>query len=267
MAQPRSTCCARCGDPKTDTAAFYRKGTFADGSPKLFPLCKKCAADDSRRPEKRQYSKDLKAKKRREAGVPERKRGASEFCPQGHRKADNLRPGRYDCAACHREAQLERGRSAGAQPQSKLGDNWSCGHDPKSSVRFVKGKPKGCKYCHREAQRRRPFNYGAWRRYYDANKKQLQDYGRAWRAVNRPQSQPWRKAGSAKEYTDLVQADPCVYCGGPSSAIDHIVAVTRGGSGCPSNLAPICTSCNSSKQNKDVLQFLLYRLDKAELAA
>ncbi|MFD9004512.1 HNH endonuclease [Streptomyces sp. NPDC059582] len=230
-------------------------------------MCKKCALEDAKRPEKRQYQKDWKSKRRRELGVPERRRGSAEFCPQGHRKADNLRPGRYDCATCHRDRQLARNRKEGAQPRRKFGESWSCNHDPETSARVVKGKLVGCKHCHRERERKRPFNYDAWRRYYDANKESLRAYGRAWRAVNRPTQESWKTLGPAQEYTDIIKNDPCVYCGGPSSAIDHIVAVTRGGSGCPQNLAPICTSCNSSKQTKDVLNFLLYRLDKAGLAA
>lgn len=265
MAPKRSTCCARCGHPKSDTNAFHRKGSFADGNPRFFPICKKCAAVDSARPEKREKAKERKSTRRRKAGIPERARGAAKYCPKGHLKAENLRPGRYDCTVCHREAQLNRNRAAGAKPMGKIGDNWKCGHDPTSSLRFVKGKPQGCKHCHREKERNRPFDYERWRRYYDANRDALRKYVQAWQAVNRPGREEYKKVGAARDYVSMIMNDPCVYCGFPSEAVDHIVAVSRGGSGCVQNLAPVCKSCNSSKQTKDVLNFMLYRLAKSDL--
>jgi len=267
MPPPRSTSCARCGHPKSDAGAFYRKGVYADGSPKLFPICKACAAADAAQPSKRREQNERRKLNRRKAGIPERRRGAAEFCPNGHRKAENLRPGRYDCAACHRDAQRDRDRAAGAKPRAPLGAAWSCSHDQATSVRIVNGKPKGCKHCHREAQRNRPFNYERWRKYYEANRQALNQYARAWRAINRPAPGPWKKIGPAKEYVALIKGDPCGYCGSASEAVDHIVAVMSGGSGCPQNLAPICKSCNSSKQTKDVLTFMLYRLNKAVLTS
>lgn len=45
----------------------------------------------------------------------------------------------------------------------------------------------------------------------------------------------------------------CAYCRqAPAETIDHVVALTKGGTNDPSNLVPACFSCNSSKGNKPV---------------
>ena len=44
----------------------------------------------------------------------------------------------------------------------------------------------------------------------------------------------------------------CQYCGQAGTAVDHIEAVTRGGTGDAWNLTLACRSCNSSKSNKDI---------------
>ncbi|MBL3664521.1 HNH endonuclease [Streptomyces sp. M2CJ-2] len=62
----------------------------------------------------------------------------------------------------------------------------------------------------------------------------------------------------AAAYRQIIAADPCVYCGKPSTAVDHIEAVTRGGSDRWENLAPVCKSCNSKKRARSVLEMLLW---------
>lgn len=260
MPIPRSTKCARCGHPKSDADAFFSKGTYADGSPRLFPICKKCAAVDQARPEVREAARERKRAARRAAGIPVRRRGAAEFCPNGHRKAENLRPGRYDCAACARDKQLARNRAAGVKPRGRAGDGWACGHNPETSMRYVKGRPQGCAVCHRERERGRKQDPEYYRRYVAANRERINDYRRAWRVSNRPDVKEFRRGGALTlEYVQIIKNDPCVYCGSEAQEIDHIIAVKAGGTGLWSNTAPTCRSCNASKQTKDVLHFMLYR--------
>lgn len=49
---------------------------------------------------------------------------------------------------------------------------------------------------------------------------------------------------------------PCIYCGHQAEQVDHIIPRSAGGSGEPSNLAPACKSCNSSKGPRPVEYFL-----------
>lgn len=60
----------------------------------------------------------------------------------------------------------------------------------------------------------------------------------------------------AKTYAQLLLTDPCSYCGGPAGEIDHIVPVTRQGTGDWDNLTSACRSCNAQKNAKPLLAFL-----------
>lgn len=48
----------------------------------------------------------------------------------------------------------------------------------------------------------------------------------------------------------------CVYCGKPANAVDHIIPKIKGGQDVAWNLVPCCKSCNSSKKDKDLDEFL-----------
>lgn len=48
----------------------------------------------------------------------------------------------------------------------------------------------------------------------------------------------------------------CVYCGKPANAVDHIIPKSKGGQDTDWNLVPSCKSCNSSKKDKSLAEFL-----------
>lgn len=48
----------------------------------------------------------------------------------------------------------------------------------------------------------------------------------------------------------------CAYCGDPADTWDHIVPVSAGGRTTPGNILPACRSCNSSKGNRDVWDWM-----------
>lgn len=48
----------------------------------------------------------------------------------------------------------------------------------------------------------------------------------------------------------------CAYCHSPATGYDHIVAVSKGGMTEPANIVPCCTTCNSSKRDRDVWHWL-----------
>lgn len=55
------------------------------------------------------------------------------------------------------------------------------------------------------------------------------------------------------EYEDDLK---CAYCGKDAVTVDHIVPRSKGGADCPENAVPCCNSCNSTKSNKDLADFL-----------
>ena len=48
----------------------------------------------------------------------------------------------------------------------------------------------------------------------------------------------------------------CAYCPGPFEHIDHVIPLSKGGTGWPANLVPACKSCNLSKAMKNVWEWL-----------
>lgn len=51
--------------------------------------------------------------------------------------------------------------------------------------------------------------------------------------------------------------DPvCAYCGRMAAEIDHIIPISRGGTGDKDNLVPACRSCNARKSNMTLAEFI-----------
>ncbi len=54
---------------------------------------------------------------------------------------------------------------------------------------------------------------------------------------------------SREIYAAIQASGPCVYCGDPATAVDHVNPLSRGGWEHESNLVPACGFCNSSKSD------------------
>jgi 5-methylcytosine-specific restriction endonuclease McrA len=53
----------------------------------------------------------------------------------------------------------------------------------------------------------------------------------------------------------------CLFCGSKKEInIDHIIPLSRGGSHSIGNLMPLCDHCNSTKYNKTIMEWRMYRL-------
>jgi predicted phage replisome organizer len=63
----------------------------------------------------------------------------------------------------------------------------------------------------------------------------------------------------------LKQSNVCQYCGGEATGYDHIVAKFNGGTDDDANLIPCCKRCNSSKRDKNVLDFLNLNIQEINL--
>lgn len=48
----------------------------------------------------------------------------------------------------------------------------------------------------------------------------------------------------------------CAYCCGPHESWDHVLPVIKGGQTVPGNVVPACTTCNSSKRDRNVYDWL-----------
>lgn len=50
--------------------------------------------------------------------------------------------------------------------------------------------------------------------------------------------------------------DTCAYCDAPATTWDHIVPISKGGTTAPWNIVPACQTCNSSKKDRDLEEWL-----------
>ena len=66
-----------------------------------------------------------------------------------------------------------------------------------------------------------------------------------------------------EEYIEILLKDPCSYCGGVSTTIDHITPLSKGGKHSINNITGACKSCNSAKNDKPLLIFLVQRAHDA----
>lgn len=76
-----------------------------------------------------------------------------------------------------------------------------------------------------------------------------------------------QEALESYQYEEILRKDPCTYCGAPvGGTVDHVIAVNIGGTDKWDNKTGACRSCNSSKRDKSVLDFMLWNLEKSEYA-
>lgn len=61
------------------------------------------------------------------------------------------------------------------------------------------------------------------------------------------------------EGAEYMAADPCAYCGGPSTQLDHIEPLYRGGENTVDNATRACWPCNREKNTQPLLIFLARR--------
>lgn len=113
------------------------------------------------------------------------------------------------------------------------------------------------------------------REYARSHKTEARERHTQWRRSNIEHVREYARAASYRrkfdrdaetiEFVELLKNDPCSYCGAPGpSHIDHIVPVSKGGPNTPDNLTAACVSCNSSKHDRSLLEFLLYSRRLAE---
>lgn len=135
-------------------------------------------------------------------------------------------------------------------------------------------------------ERRQKWRVDYQRQYYDAHAEHLRAYVKQWRQNNQALVQYYsrtkymnRKRAEGhitKEQWDCIVAHycpdgHCIRCGQvfdnevtpKKLTLDHVIPITDGGSHWPSNIQPLCYSCNCSKSNHAATD---YRQDKGEFA-
>jgi 5-methylcytosine-specific restriction endonuclease McrA len=137
-----------------------------------------------------------------------------------------MRPGRSDCAVCHREREKARYRR---EPE--------------------KSKAAATEWMRRNAGLRRAY----MRAYRDSDRERE-------RAREAYRARSLGRDSLAVEYAAILRSDPCSYCGGAGGTVDHVVPRAAGGTNGWENLTSACQPCNSEKHTRPLLSFMLGQL-------
>lgn len=125
----------------------------------------------------------------------------------------------------------------------------------------VKNRKKLNKQARERARKNKRYLY--FREYRQENLEQVRANEERYRRRNRHKEAARRHKrrvmpidDTAVEYIAILQKDVCSYCGNSGGTIDHIVAITEGGTNDWDNLTAACLSCNSSKKTESLVWFL-----------
>ncbi len=133
--------------------------------------------------------------------------------------------------------QLRADRGIKFCPECPDGDNLPGKRLPVTS--FNKGM-NICRDCQRRRQEKRWGEKNTATRRYLRRKHRAPGYGYTTSEHIRLRWQMW--------------GDRCYLCGAPAEATDHVIPLSRGGAHWPSNLRPICRSCNSAKKARSLAE-------------
>lgn len=111
------------------------------------------------------------------------------------------------------------------------------------------------------------------RRLYDRTRRELRaEQCKSWRTPERSREFANRRRAlklsvtvgdpvELLQYAAILRKDPCSYCGATTESEDHIQPLSRGGDHAWWNLTAACRRCNSQKNSRTLLEYLLLRLD------
>lgn len=136
---------------------------------------------------------------------------------------------------------------------------------------WVKANPERYKEHtarHREKYReqRRVASMERYRRLMAENPEKVRKQRREWAKspkgklyyrnsnIQRRRGVPYTK--EALEWIGSLIDPDCEYCNHPATTIDHVIPISRGGTGDLQNLVPACQPCNASKGNQTLEEFL-----------
>lgn len=166
-----------------------------------------------------------------------------------------------------------------AKANKKLSYQKRCAYYLQRAKEYRAKNPEFVKKCSVEwAKRNREYVYaqqGAWRK---ANKERVQERNlvnkKRWRANNpdraliQDRNHKARRKGAVGSFkrSDIErickeQRNSCAYCRIKFSRmvrfeIDHITAISKGGSNYPANLQLLCKACNAKKNASDPIDFV-----------
>ena len=171
---------------------------------------------------------------------------------------------RSECKACTRLYQI-----AHREEHAVCARRWREAHPEKSAVssyRWRETHPRSDAARSRRWRKTYPEKAIASARRWDKAHPEINaTRGRRWKQHNRDKTQAscqkrraLKLSAFGADYTTAQMIEDrceyygrlCYLCGAPSTAMDHVKPLIRGGAHLPCNLRPICQRCNSAKGGK-----------------
>lgn len=180
-------------------------------------------------------------------GIPLHRRctqcGSPGPFPRDRRNPDGLHSW---CKRCNREAIAAR-RAANpskARAQSRGSKQRQHARDPE----HVRAMQRRWYARHKDEPALRADRRARSRAFYAANREQWVVY----RHLRRARKSSAGGFATAEQIRARVAfyGGVCAYCGGPFEHVDHVIALSRGGSNWPANLRPACARCNLRKHTR-----------------
>lgn len=161
-------------------------------------------------------------------------------------------------------ARFSRWRDANCDHERLRRRNWNTSNPEKRKAQRAKwaaDNPEKIRASRRRRAKKnkiwlRPQNRARWNRWARQNKHKVNAIRHAYRARKAAATGSWTKEDINRIFA--AQRGRCAYCRKrlmKSVSIDHIIALSKGGTNEPRNIQLVCKSCNSAKKDKDPISF------------
>lgn len=122
-------------------------------------------------------------------------------------------------------------------------------------AKYRKNNPDKMKQCVQNWRKNNPNTLkSGHKKWMQLNKDHVRAYNSKRRAQKRNVTFPFTDVELLQRIS--IFGYKCAYCQGPFEHIDHVKPLSKGGLHCLSNLRPACASCNLSKHNKSLNEWL-----------
>lgn len=166
------------------------------------------------------------------------------------------------CRVCNQEVDFGKSRATTCSGCIKEGRKWcsKCGRvlSIEDFSKSGQGHMNICKMCHNERNKQ-------WRHTPEGNRKANESL-RRYRSIQEVRQKHVLRNQLHKSQGNLTSeqwqnaclafALSCAYCGKEDKlTMDHVTPISQGGTTTLGNIIPACQSCNSSKGNRDLIEW------------
>ena len=126
----------------------------------------------------------------------------------------------------------------------------------------ARNRDKRAAYCRRWRANNPEKKAQMWSDWYQKNKVRANANSRRYRVRKRSATGDF--SGEEWEAMKEMHEHRCAYCheSGRELTQDHVVPLSKGGTHTWDNIAPACRFCNTSKKDRDLIEWLTWRIER-----